>query len=83
MTIAFTEVTSDDVETVRRERRNQFLERAIRKILRRPGANIMVMGIGGAGRNAIRHLQQNDNLHPSVELVTLDTQTYSDQELYS
>lgn len=83
MTIAFTEVPTDEVEVVRNERRSQYLERAIRKVLRRPGANIMVMGIGGAGRNAIQRLQESNNLHPSVELVTLDTQMQTDQELYS
>ena len=50
---------------------NQIVK-AFRDMPLRPGANIMVMGVGGAGRNAIRNMRAL-GLDQFVELVAIDT----------
>jgi cell division GTPase FtsZ len=47
----------------------------------RPGANITVMGVGGAGRNAIRNMRSM-GLGQLVKLVAIDTDAGSDKSRY-
>ncbi len=82
MTIVFTEAPPDESDRARLERRENVLADAVRKFMQRPGANILVVGIGGMGRNAVRNLRDLGH-NPSVELRVLDTQVGSDDELYS
>ena len=55
--------------------------RAFQKMILRPGANITVMGVGGAGRNAIRNMKEL-GLDQFVKLVTIDTDTGCDIRRY-
>ncbi|MBT7306804.1 MAG: hypothetical protein HN842_01220 [Gammaproteobacteria bacterium] len=47
----------------------------------RPGANITVVGVGGAGRNAIRNMRAL-GIDQMANLVTIDTDRGSDRERY-
>jgi len=82
MTIVFTEAPSEGSEKTHFARRDDILADAVRRFMSRPGANIMVVGVGGMGRNAIRNLREL-GYNPSVELRVIDTQIGSDDDLYS
>ena len=78
MAIVFSEIPIHD-EVFRAE---NLLSKAMRRVMRPSGAKIMIMGIGGAGRNAIRNMM-NSGINPNIKLAVIDTQLHSDQELYS
>ncbi len=78
MAVVFSEV-SGVVEVFRAE---NLLSKAMRRVMRPSGAKIMIMGIGGAGRNAIRNMMRS-GIDPNIRLAVIDTQLQSDQELYS
>jgi len=63
-----------------KEESQNKLQRAIKKELR-PGANIMVMGIGGAGRNAVRNMSAI-GLDSTIELLEVDTDMSCDKKRY-
>jgi len=62
-------------------RSENLLSKAMKRVMR-PGAKVMVMGIGGGGRNAIRNLIAG-GISKNVKLVSIDTDVGSDQERYS
>ena len=78
MAIVFSEIPIHD-EVFRAE---NLLSKAMRRVMRPSGAKIMIMGIGGAGRNAIRNMMAS-GINPNIKLAVIDTQLHSDQELYS
>jgi cell division GTPase FtsZ len=59
---------------------NQIVK-AFRDMSLRPGANITVMGVGGAGRNAIRNMRAL-GLDQFVKLVAVDTDAGCDIKRY-
>ena len=58
-----------------------MLAQAFQKMKLRPGANITVMGVGGAGRNAIRNMKEM-GLDEFVRLVSIDTDVGCDIQRY-
>ncbi len=78
MAVLFSEIPSDDGVF----RSENLLSKAMRRVMRPSGARIMIMGIGGAGRNAIRNMVRS-GIDPNIRLAVIDTQLQSDQELYS
>lgn len=55
--------------------------RAFQKMILRPGANITVMGVGGAGRNAIKNMREL-GMERFVRLVAIDTDIGCDRLRY-
>jgi len=81
----FNEVDDKPAKPVQKPKRkiqctNQIVK-AFRDMPLRPGANIMVMGVGGAGRNAIRNMRAL-GLDQFVELVAIDTDMGCDIQRY-
>ncbi len=58
-----------------------MLAQSFRDTALRPGANIMVIGVGGAGRNAIRNMRAT-GLGRFVELLAIDTDMGCDRIRY-
>ena len=59
---------------------NKVME-VMRNLKHHPAANITVMGVGGAGRNAIRNMRQTE-LAEIVHLITVDTDMGCDIQRY-
>jgi len=70
------EKSSQESKKLKDEIHQQMTKRGLR-----PGANITVMGVGGAGRNAIRNMRAR-GLDRPVKLVAIDTDAGSDKKRY-
>jgi len=78
MAVVFSEIP----QVERGFRPENLLSKAMKRVMRPGGAKVMVMGIGGGGRNAIRNLIAG-GIDKSIKLVAIDTDMGSDQERYS